>query len=86
MVSDEQLKSWRALGVKTIKVVGPTFPEPGLIEVEFFPRSLLDVTEFDDTSDPKEAATEPPPAPDDETAVVKVPAAMARVLTRGSVS
>jgi hypothetical protein len=77
MVSDEQLKLWRALGLKSVTTAdGEVF--------EFFPRSALDLAAdlTDDVSDPREAETEPPPVSD----AAKIPPAIARIMTRGSVS
>lgn len=84
MVSKEQLdelKTLRAAGVKRIMFHGgnPT-------DVEFFPLSLLDrvdgLTDNETPDERSERDTESPPA----DAGLQVPAAMARVLMKGSVS
>lgn len=78
MVSDEQLKAWRALGLKSVTTAdGEVF--------EFFPRGLLDVSTFAD-GEPVEAPTDRPPPAAPEDGQPNLPPAMQRVLSRKSVS
>jgi hypothetical protein len=81
MADLELLKQLRAAGVKTA-----SFHQGDVVSVEFFPRSLLDVTEFADPADPMNAATDRPPPPEPEDGPPNIPPAMARILSRGSVS
>jgi hypothetical protein len=79
-VTDEQLRAWRELGVKSIG-----FFEGELAAVEFFPRGLLDVSDLV-PGDPSELATEPPPAMPEDGPPLKVPPAFANILRKRSVS
>jgi hypothetical protein len=79
-VTDEQLRAWRELGVKSIG-----FFEGELAAVEFFPRGLLDVSDLV-PGDPSELATEPPPAMPEDGPPPKVPPAFAIILRKRSVS
>lgn len=78
MQRKELLKLLKDSGVKSA-----TFSGDGtMLSVEFFPSfPALDV----DSIVPSERATEPPPAPS-EDGPPNVPPAMARILTKGSVS
>lgn len=82
MADLELLKQLRAAGVKTATLNA----HGDVTVVEFFPRSLLDVTEFVNSDDPNEAATDRPPPPDAEDGPPNVAPAFARILSRGSVS
>lgn len=87
MANVDWLKELRSAGVKRA-VFSEQNPngEAKLLEVEFFPRTLLDVSAFADGADPMEAPTEPPPPPSAEEPQMKVAPAMSRVLRQGSVS
>lgn len=78
------LKQLRGAGVKAA-----TFgPNGDLTSAEFFPRSLLDVSDFaaGDESDPTEDATEPPPAPSAEERPMAIAPAFRSILSKRSVS
>jgi hypothetical protein len=79
------LKQLRAAGVKSA-----TFgPSGDVTSAEFFPRSLLDASDFaagGDESDPLEAPTEPPPPPGADERAMAVAPAFQRVLGQRSVS
>jgi len=87
-ISEEQLRKWRSMGIKTIEV-GPESSQACTrpsFKIEFFPLSVFDHagaalgTEEGDTPETRsERDTEAPPA-------LNVPPAMARVLQKGSVS
>lgn len=81
MVDLEMLKKLRAAGVKRAG-----FTANGeILDVTFFP--TIPPIDTDSLFPPSERATEPPPAPGEETPVpVQVAPAMARILRRGSVS
>lgn len=79
-VTDEQLRVWRELGVKSIG-----FFEGELATVEFFPRGLLDVTNLLPDADSQPTDRPPPPVPEDDQPN-HVPPAIARILAKGSVS
>jgi hypothetical protein len=89
MADLELLKQLRAAGVKAVDFhYDGQSKTTNIIAVEFFPRSLLDVTEFTagEGADPMEAATERPPPAGDKDSPPNIPPAMARILSRGSVS
>lgn len=77
-VTDEQLRAWRALGVKSIG-----FFEGEVAAVEFFPvGSFPDFGRLD-----AETLVPPPPAEDGPPNVApRIPPAMAAILKKGSVS
>lgn len=80
--SGEWLKSVRALGVKKAAY----HPDGKLAEVEFFPRSLIDLPGLDEAVDPMESPTDRPPPAAPEDGQPNLPPAMQRVLSRKSVS
>ena len=84
--SKEWLAEMRAGGVKSATY----FPDGRLSSVEFFPRGLLDVSDLVPADgDPREAATEPPPAQQEDNPPnlpPRIPPAIAAILKRGSVS
>lgn len=83
-VSDEQLRTWRAMGVKSVG-----FFEGELAAIEFFPRDLLDVGSLVPAAD-STPTDRPPPlaqAEDDPPNVAsRVPPAIAAILRKPSVS
>lgn len=79
MVDLEMLKQMRAAGVKSA-----TFDGNDVTHVDFFPRSILDVSGLD-AAEGNEGETERPPAPA-EDAPPNMPPAFARILGKQSVS
>jgi hypothetical protein len=87
-ISEEQIRKWRAQGIKSIEV-GPESSQPCTrpsFKIEFFPLTAFDHAGAALSAEPdtlpeerSERDTEAPPA-------VNVPPAMARVLQKGSVS
>jgi hypothetical protein len=80
---EKTLAELRAIGIKAA-----TFDNDGRVtSVEFFPRSLLDVSEL--LPEGSEGATERPPpmgAPEEDGPPLKVPPAFANILRKRSVS
>lgn len=82
LYSKELLLELRSHGVK--RAVFDT--DADLTEVEFFPRTLLDLPGLDAPVDPMESPTDRPPPSGPEDGQPNLPPAMQRVLQRKSVS